>query len=182
MVHRPDERPVRARRPVTDAERARVVELHAAGLSRAAIARDLGRSPDTVGRIAADADLSFDRARTAAATTAKQADNRARRAALVEEAYKQALAVIARMAAPDGYDATGTATNGVTVVTRVALPPAHDVKALAGAFSTLTASAARMEAVDVADDVDHARSLLGQLAVNLDVVVGAMDRQERTDG
>lgn len=177
-----DRRPVRAREPVTDAERARVAELHAAGLSRAAIARDLGRGTATVGRIGEALGLSWDRSRTAAATAAKQIDNKARRAALIEDAYEQARAVIARMAAADGYDATGTATNGVTVVTRVALPPAHDVKALAGAFSTLTASAARMEAVDGADDVDHARSLLGQLAVNLDVVVGAMDRQERTDG
>lgn len=182
MRDRSDDRPVRARRPVTDAERARVAELHAQGLSRGAIARDLGRSADTVGRIAAAANLPFDRAQTKKATEAKQVDNRARRAVLIEEAYEQARAVIARMAAADGYDATGTATNGVTVVTRVALPPAHDLKALAGAFSTLTSSAARMEALDVTSGTEEAKGMLIELGQNLSIFVSEMDRQGPADG
>ncbi|WP_173390839.1 helix-turn-helix domain-containing protein [Actinomadura litoris] len=178
MTHRSDDRPARAQGRVTGAERARVAELHALGWSRGAIARDLGRSPDTIRRIADAAELSFDRSRTAVAVAAKQVDNRARRASLIARAYDQAGAVLDRLEAPDGYDATGTATNGVTVTTRVAVPPAHDVKALAGAFSTLTASAARMEAVDSGTDVEDAKSMLSQLGDALGVVAHAIDGGE----
>ena len=166
---------VRAQGPVTDAERARVAELHAEGLSRAAIARKVGRSPTTVGRIAEAAGLSFDGTKTAAATARKQLDNRSRRAALIERAYDRAAAVLDRLEAEGGYDATGTATNGTTVVTRVPAPPAHDVKALAGAFSTLVGSAARLEAVDSGQDVENAKSLLGQLGVALGVAAERID-------
>jgi hypothetical protein len=68
--------------PVTDAERDRVAELHAQGQSRAQIGRELGRSPNTIGRIATAAGLSWDRTATADATRARQVDLAARRAEL----------------------------------------------------------------------------------------------------
>lgn len=48
-------------RVVTDAEKARVLELHGEGKSRGVIARDVGRDPATVTRIVQAAGLSFDR-------------------------------------------------------------------------------------------------------------------------
>lgn len=74
-----------AARPVTHDERNRVAAMHADGASRNEIARALGRSPSTVSAIARDLGLSFARERTAAATAAKQRDNRARRAELAAE-------------------------------------------------------------------------------------------------
>jgi hypothetical protein len=71
-----------AGRSLTDADRDRVRELHAAGLSRNAIAREIKRSQATVTKLAAELGLSFDRRRTRAATAAKQDDAKARRAAL----------------------------------------------------------------------------------------------------
>ena len=68
--------------PVSDADYERVRELHAQGLSRNAIAEELGRSGRTISRIAAELKLTFDRARTRKATEAKKDDARARRAAL----------------------------------------------------------------------------------------------------
>jgi hypothetical protein len=173
-VHGSDHGPLRARGPVTGAERARVAELHAQGLTRAAIARELGRGAATVGRIAEAAGLSFDGSKTAAATARKQLDNRARRSVLVEQAYEGAMAVLSRLAAEDGYDATGTATTGKTVVTRVNVPPAHDVKALAGAFAQLTGSAARMEALDTDSGAEAAKSMLGNLGAALHLAAGQL--------
>jgi Transposase and inactivated derivatives, IS30 family len=178
----PDTRRSHARGPVTDAERARVAELHAAGESRAAIARELKRSPTTIGRIGAGLGLSWDGSKTAAATARKQIDNKARRALLIARAYDQAEAILDRLDAKDGYDATGTATNGTTVVTRVSSPPTRDVKDLAGAFSTFTGSAARMEAQDADTGAAGARSVLGQLAAGLQLAAEQIDGTTDPEG
>ena len=69
--------------PVTDAERQRIIELHAAGKSRNDIAAEIGRAPSVVSRTAAQLGLSFDRSATKAATAAKVADAKSRRAALL---------------------------------------------------------------------------------------------------
>lgn len=68
--------------PVTDAERDRVRELHGQGWARARIARDIGRSASTVGRIGEQLGLTWDRSRTEQATRAAQVDLAARRAEL----------------------------------------------------------------------------------------------------
>jgi Helix-turn-helix domain len=66
--------------PVTDAEKARIRQLHAEGLSCAQIAAALGRSKSAVSRQCKAMGLVFDRAQTKAATRAKVADNASRRA------------------------------------------------------------------------------------------------------
>lgn len=71
-----------AGRPITDDDRRRVAELHAQGLSRNEIARQIGRSQATVSKLATELGLTFDRARTREATRAKVTDAKARRAAL----------------------------------------------------------------------------------------------------
>lgn len=71
------------RTPLTDTERQAILDMQAAGESRNAIARQLGRSPGVVSKVVADAGRTFARGeQVAAATQAKQADNRARRAEL----------------------------------------------------------------------------------------------------
>lgn len=80
--------------PLTPAERARILELHGQGLSRNAIAREVGRSPGTITTVVHDAGLGFERApEVAHATVAKQLDNRAKRAMLEELLLDDALAL-----------------------------------------------------------------------------------------
>lgn len=72
-------------RPDAEQTRARVAELHAAGITtRNGIARELGCSPSTVSKHAAALGIKFDRSATKAATQAKTADLASRRAALVD--------------------------------------------------------------------------------------------------
>jgi hypothetical protein len=80
----------------------RVAELHAQGLSRNAIATDLGRSGRTISRICVEHDppLTFERTRTAAATAAKKADGAARRAQLQLEALDSAARLMGQMFSP----------------------------------------------------------------------------------
>jgi hypothetical protein len=87
-------------RPVSDDERSRIAELHAAGRSRNAIARELGRSPDTINRVAAAAGLTWDRSATVAATAAKTADLAARRAELAGLLLDDAFRLRERLYAP----------------------------------------------------------------------------------
>lgn len=75
-------------------ERERILELHAEGVSRNAIARETGRGPGTVTRVVQAAGLSFERGpEVAAATEAKRMDNAARRARLEELLLEDALAL-----------------------------------------------------------------------------------------
>lgn len=70
-------------RPVGDQDRDQVQALHAQGLSRNDIARKMGRSGRTVSRIADALGLTFERGeKTRAATEARKADAKVRRAAL----------------------------------------------------------------------------------------------------
>ncbi|WP_067470135.1 helix-turn-helix domain-containing protein [Actinomadura macra] len=79
-----------ARRPLDDEDRRRVADLHARGLSRNAIAREIGRSMSTVSKLAKEAGLTFDRRRTAMATAARQEDAKARRVELANLALDDA--------------------------------------------------------------------------------------------
>lgn len=76
--------------------------MHAEGLSRNAIARELGRGAATVSKIAAAEGLSFSGgARVAAATDARRADAAARREQLADDALDGALAQVERVGAAD---------------------------------------------------------------------------------
>jgi hypothetical protein len=89
---RPDARKnARARRrSLSAAESARIVEAIRAGAARNEIARQFGRSPSTVSKIATAAGLSFDRAATAAATEAKRVDMEERRSQVAERLLSDA--------------------------------------------------------------------------------------------
>lgn len=95
------------RRPVSDEERSQIVEAIRSGAARNDVARRFGRSPSTISKIAHAEGLAFDRAQTEAATKAKQADNRARRAAQavvyldkVDEIFTEIEAIRARLHGP----------------------------------------------------------------------------------
>jgi hypothetical protein len=119
-------------RPVTDEERASVAELHAQGMSRAAIARELGRGPATIGRIADQLGLTWDRSATVAATAAKVADLAARRAQLAGLLLDDAFRLRERLwEAYEIKQAVATADGGVVTKTiRYDLPPAGETRNL----------------------------------------------------
>lgn len=85
---------------VTEDERSRIVAAIETGRSRADIAREFERSPDTVGRIAKAEGLKFDRSQTIAATKAKQADNRSERAKLNSRLLEEANGLLDEMGQP----------------------------------------------------------------------------------
>jgi hypothetical protein len=111
---------------MTQAERDRVAELHAAGKSRAAIARELKRSPSTVGRVAEALGLSWDRTATAAATEARQVDLAARRAQLAATLLDDAFRLREKLYAPViVYDFT---KEGDFVTGELPSPPMADLR------------------------------------------------------
>lgn len=90
--------------PVTDAERQRVRELHAAGKGRNEIATELGRSGRTISEIAKGLGLSFARAaEVRAATEVRQADLADRRAALAQRLQDVAERELEKVNAPHTY-------------------------------------------------------------------------------
>lgn len=125
---------------------ARVRELHAAGLSRNAIARDLGIPQESVSNIAKDQGLSFDRARTRAATQAKVDDARAARTEIILRLYGQSLAQLDRLDLPEHHIKEASAGKVVSYTARYL--PAQDVKSLVTAIGTAAEKAVRLAAVD----------------------------------
>ncbi|MGW3847173.1 helix-turn-helix domain-containing protein [Streptomyces fagopyri] len=90
--------------PVTDTERQRVRELHAAGKGRNEIATELGRSGRTISEIAKNLGLSFSRAaEVRQATEIRQADLAARRAALAQRLQDVAERELEKVNAPHKY-------------------------------------------------------------------------------
>ncbi|QWT24951.1 helix-turn-helix domain-containing protein [Subtercola sp. PAMC28395] len=69
-------------RPVSPELRARIISLIEAGMTRNAVAREVGIAPSAVTRIAQDEELTFDRSMSAAAVAAAQSDAKAKRAEL----------------------------------------------------------------------------------------------------
>lgn len=86
--------------PLTDAERARIRELHAQGMSARGIGHEIGRSQGAVSKNAAAMGLSFDRAQTRTATSAKVADSAARRAGTSRRFLEKANELLDQMDRP----------------------------------------------------------------------------------
>jgi Helix-turn-helix domain len=137
---------VAATTPVTDAERERIRQLHARGMTCGEIAAELGRNKSTVTRQCKKLGLSFDRAQTDPATSAKNADVKARRAeakVLMMDDWHRF-----RERLWSSYDVVlGTGT-GAEVIT-LDLPPAQDARALTAAMSTLIKDQIAIEKHDV---------------------------------
>lgn len=123
-----------------------VKDLHAEGLSRNEIARRLKIPQESVSNIAKDAGLSFDRARTRAATQAKVDDARAARTEIILRLYGQSLAQLDRLDLPEHHIKEASA--GKVVEYTAKYLPAQDVKSLVTAIGTAAEKAVRLAAVD----------------------------------
>lgn len=151
------------RRPVTDADRKRVRELHAQGLSRNEIARQSGRSQRTVSRLAAEMGLSFERAgATAKATEAKKADGATRRAQLQLDALAAAQKLMGQMFAPALVYNFGGKENDYNSTT-LDEPPFRDKRDIANAIQALANTALRLAEYDKATGSDDEKGMLLEL-------------------
>jgi len=150
--------------PVTDEDRRRVAELHAQGLSRNAIATQLGRSGRTISRICAEHQppLTFERTRTAAATAAKKADGAARRAALQLDALENAGRLMGQMFAPSVVYNFGGKENDYNERS-VDEPPFRDKRDIATAIKALADTALKLAEYDKATGHEDEKGMLGAL-------------------
>ncbi|MFI7547222.1 helix-turn-helix domain-containing protein [Actinoplanes sp. NPDC049599] len=154
--------------PVTAEDRRRVAELHAQGLSRNAIATQLGRSGRTISRIAAEHEppLTFERTRTAAATAAKVADGAARRAQLQLDALDSAGRLMGQMFAPTVVYNFGGKENDYNERS-VEEPPFRDKRDIATAIKALADTALKLAEYDKATGNEDEKSMLTDLRAAL---------------
>lgn len=165
-----------ARPPLTDDERARIVDLARSGMGCNAIAAEVGCHPDTVSKHCARAGITFDRSQVIKANEARKADMAAKRADIIERLYKRAEANLERLEQA-GYTMVAVTANGIEEAP-VSVPPAHDEKALLQAISTSLASAAKLEAVDSDGGLREALSLIESVA---EAVKAAVDGDDASD-
>ena len=133
--------------PATGTDRERVRELHAQGLTRNAIAREIGRAASTVSKIAREIGLTFDRSRTAEATRAKVADAKDRRAQLTLDLLADAERLRAQMWEPCTIHNFGGKDNTYNSHD-VDEPPFRDKRDIAHTVSLLLDKHIRLTAVD----------------------------------
>lgn len=156
---------------VTAEDEQRVRELHAQGLGRNAIAREIGRGPRTVSVIADRLNLTFDRTHTAVATEARKTDAKARRTAIIEALYDVVEDDLAYLQ-DDTYDLVEVSM-GAPVRYDVNRLPAQDRKALITSISTATTALAKLEALEGDPANGEARSMLLDLSNALRAAAGA---------
>lgn len=169
-------------RPITDADRRRVRELHAAGKSRNEIARTLKRSPSTVSKIAANLDppLSFDRAeQVETATRTRTADLAARRAALALDLQGDAERLRAQLWTPTVHgEFAGKEGDWQSV--NLPQPRFPDQRAIVAAVQTAVGTSLRLAPAEGGENAEQVRSMLGALGEAL--TQAANDDQAHDDG
>lgn len=154
--------------PLTDAELARIRELHADGATRNAIATDLGRSGSTISKACAKLGLSFDREKVAAATAAKVADAKALRAALALGLLNDAQRLRGQMFAKSKVYNIGGKDN-VYTERQVDEPPFRDKRDIMHAVATAVTTSLRIDDHDTDGGAEGARSMIDALAAGLQV-------------
>lgn len=153
-------------RPITEEDRRKVRDLHAAGESRNAIAEAIGRSGATVSKIADELGLSFDRSAVRAATEAKVADARARRAALQLNLLSDAERLRTQLWVPTTYIDHG-GRDFVREEWTQPEPTAADKLKLMQATNTALNASLRLDEHDGDGSNETVGSLLGNLFDNL---------------
>lgn len=155
--------------PITEAERARIVELIRAGRSRNDIAREVGRAAGSVTKIARDHGLEFDRSATQAATAAVKVDNASRRERLIAAMYDNAERLNQQMFEPAierkamvVADGNGTGSHVETVTVRLPQPTFGDKRNIAVATKVLVDGARVLEQVSDSGQ-EAAKGMLGRL-------------------
>jgi hypothetical protein len=162
--------------PWTANDGRQLAKLHAAGKSLNAIATEMGRAKATISKYATEAGLTFDRSRTAKATEAVVVDNRARRAGITARIYDDTEHVLAGVEAGrrgEGWNTILKGEYGAESVQVLDHIPVRDRREIADTLSRLLTSAAKLEAIDAAQQSSGVRDLLTGLAGRLGIVDGS---------
>lgn len=154
---------------VTPSERAQIVEAIKAGTSCRRIAADFKRSTATISKIAKDEGLHFNRAATAAATQAKVADNRERRARITSKMLDDIERLQTQMFAPVTVHNFGGRDNTYNEA-RLDEPTFRDKRDITAAISNLMGRVLDTERIDRPDAGD------GQIRILVEAIGKA--RQE----
>ncbi|MEU6635719.1 hypothetical protein [Streptomyces rochei] len=147
-------------------------QLHADGLPRNEIARQMGWAVGTITNHARRLGLSFDREAVRAATDARQVDLKARRQRIQEQLLDLAARSIER--AQERYLVHGWTHTGESVAEWLQQPPAKETKDFTLAASSALTSALKLAQVDAESGVQEARSMLGDLGEALTKVAQQM--------
>jgi IS30 family transposase len=151
-------------RPITEQDRQQVKDLHAAGLGRNDISRELGRAAGTISKIASELGLSFGREQTAAATHAKVQDAKARRVELAQALLDDVAKLRQRAWAP--YTIALSGPEGIDTIT-LTLPPLRDQQSAYQAIGTCVTKHLDLTRHDADPGLDAGKSMLSALAEGL---------------
>lgn len=168
-----------APKPVTDEERERVRTLHAQGMGRNDIAREMSRSGETVSKIAKALGISFERGEeVAAATAAKVADAKARRALLMHELLDDAEKLRGQLFAPTIIHSFGGKENTYNSKA-VDQPLFRDQRDIVQSVSTAITASLRLDQHDKTDEgAEHARGMVNALFGALGLAADALPDDE----
>lgn len=158
--------------PWTDAETAKLRELHAAGRSMHSIAAEMKRSKQTVSTHSVEIGLTWDRSKTAAATEARVIDFKARRTSIVARMYDDTEHVLTQLENGrngKGWQSILKGTFGVEEARNLDFIPSRDRRDMADVLTRNITTAAKLEAIDANAGVERERSLLTQLGEALGV-------------
>lgn len=164
--------------PLSDKERDQIRRLHDAGKCRNEIAKLLGRSGSTISKAAAKMGLSFDREMVKAATAAKVADAKARRAELMHELLDDAERLRQQLFAPTTLHSFGGKDHTYNSKD-VEQPTFQDQHKIMMAVSSAVTSSLRIDDHDTDTGADGAKSMLGALAAGLKVAYDQLPDEEQ---
>lgn len=148
-----------AARTWTDRDDDTLIAAHADGDSITAIAKRMQRSASTVSKHGKRLGLSWDRARTAAATAAVIADGRARRAALEQRMLDEAERSLDRMWSGLEVGAFAGA-DGEFKHAWIEEPSPADRKAIMQTAATAATAAAKLAEQNAGTEIDTAKAAL----------------------
>lgn len=150
------------RRAFTEQDQQRLRRLHAAGMTRNDIAREMDRSGGVISKYAAQLGLSFDRSAVQAATEARKADAKAKRAELELLLLDDARRLRAQVWEPHTYIDHGGKDYVRVEWTQDEPTPTDKLKLMQATGNAIDRSL-RLSTHDSDQGVEAARSLLGDL-------------------
>jgi hypothetical protein len=156
-------------------EIAQAIRDHAGLKSASALAKQLGCSKTSVTTIAAEIGMAdvFDRSKTANATAAKQQDNRARRAQLMEDHLSDAVRIRERLWEP------AQVITPLGERAELPLPPARDVRDFMTSVQSAMKISMELERHDASKgNADAAVSVIGDL---MDALRGEYRKDQAAD-
>ena len=145
-----------------EADSQRLRELHATGMALHSIAKEMGRSKDTVSRYARKLGLGWDREKTAKAAQAVHLDNRAMRVLIEQKLLAQTLTELEALNAEARVYSFGGAEN-VYREEWLERPPPSDRRSIAQTVATMTTAANRLHELNSAREADGVKATLTRL-------------------